>query len=105
MNRRFLIAVGVLTAVPIAAELAGLRPVAAEALSQTAPAAASDRMSMADYKKAHAGNSVVTIDVRDERAYEQAHIPGALLMPLSSIDAAAAKKLKSLGKPVVAYCA
>lgn len=77
----------------------------AAGLAQDKALSGSDRISMAEFKKAFTSGSLAIIDVRDLGAYEAGHIPGALSMPLSSIDAGAGAKLKSLGKTVVTYCA
>lgn len=52
-------------------------------------------------KKAR-NNEIVLIDVRPEGEYEAGHIPGAISVPLKSLE----KKLKSLprNKDVFAYC-
>ena len=43
------------------------------------------------------------IDVRDAAAYERAHLPGAVSMPLDKIAEHVAE-LRSAGKPIVTYC-
>jgi len=68
------------------------------------PMPATDRISMADFKKLLATNEVVVLDVRSMEAYAAGHIPGSLSMPEESLDAKAAEKLKRLGKEVATYC-
>ena len=99
----------------VAVSLAGLA-IGAMALAQakpgktgaTAPAAvampATDRISMADFKKLHASGNIVTIDVRSMGMYTSGHIPGALSIPEETINAVVAEKLKRMGKPIATYC-
>lgn len=55
-----------------------------------------------DVKEMFDRNGIVLIDVRTPQEYAFAHIPGALLFPLSSFDPA---KLPSQeGKPIVFHC-
>lgn len=46
--------------------------------------------------------SVILIDVREQNEFDAGHIPGAVLMPLSSFDPA--KLPRQEGKRVVLYC-
>ena len=69
------------------------------------PMPKSDRLAMADFKKLLATGEVVVIDVRSNSAYVGGHIPGALSMPVETINSATAEKLKRLGKKVATYCA
>jgi phage shock protein E len=64
----------------------------------------SDRMEMAVFKDLWKKGQVVVIDVRSADAYKGGHIPGALSMPEDTLNAAAAEKLKKLGKPIATYC-
>jgi 3-mercaptopyruvate sulfurtransferase SseA len=64
----------------------------------------SDRMEMAVFKDLWKKGQVVVIDVRSTDAYKGGHIPGALSMPEDTLNAAAAEKLKKLGKPIATYC-
>lgn len=68
------------------------------------PMPRTDRMAMADFKKLLAANNVVVIDVRSADSYVAGHIPGALSVPESTINAAVAEKLKKMGKPIATYC-
>ena len=74
------------------------------AAAATAPMPKTDRMPMAEFKKLLAANDVVVIDVRSHDAYMGGHIPGALSMPEETLSAAAAEKLKRMGKPIATYC-
>jgi 3-mercaptopyruvate sulfurtransferase SseA len=76
----------------------------AESKTAAAPMPASDRISMAEFKKLHSANGVVVIDVRSQDAYQGGHIPGALSMPEETLDGPAAEKLKKMGKPIATYC-
>lgn len=60
------------------------------------------RISLADAKKAFDAGTAVIIDVRDEMAYKQEHIKGALNIPTAQLDAKADTIPK--GKKVIAYC-
>jgi len=96
----------------VAAALLLMSPAAHAQTGKTEPAAGpsaipmpkSDRIAMADFKKLLAAGEVVVIDVRSSDAYAAGHIPGALSIPLESINPALAEKLKRMGKPVAAYC-
>jgi rhodanese-related sulfurtransferase len=50
-----------------------------------------------------AKGAVTIVDVRGEESFADGHIPGALLMPLGSIEGSV-EQLRRLGKPVVTYC-
>lgn len=49
-----------------------------------------------------AANEAVLIDVRDPEEYEDEHIPGAMLIPLSTLDRAALPQAD--GRPRVLQC-
>jgi rhodanese-related sulfurtransferase len=66
----------------------------------------SQRIPMAEFKKLHAENKVLVIDVRDAQAFSTGHIPGARSIPLGSLLAPAhVAELKAVTKPIVLYCA
>jgi hypothetical protein len=44
-----------------------------------------ERVSLADAKQAYDAGSAVFVDVRDSISYNNAHIPGALLIPVDEI--------------------
>jgi phage shock protein E len=69
-----------------------------------APTPASDRVSMAEFKKLYSANEVVVVDVRSQDAYLGGHIPGALSIPEETINGPVAEKLKKMGKPIATYC-
>jgi hypothetical protein len=50
-----------------------------------------------------AARAVTVVDVRDAGAFAAGHIPGALSVPLDSIEQAA-ERLRKTGKSVVTYC-
>jgi flagellar basal body-associated protein FliL len=90
-------------------------PPAPAAQTQTAPAVqqpiAADeeaakalvtRISVADLQTRLANNQVTLIDVRDADSYLQAHIPGAMHIPLARIDGEIPYLPKD--KPIVTYC-
>lgn len=47
--------------------------------------------------------TVTVVDVRDEDSFVAGHIPGAIWIPLSSVDRSV-EQLRALAKPVVTYC-
>ena len=69
-----------------------------------APMPASDRISMAEFKKLYSANEVVVVDVRSHDAYLGGHIPGALSMPEETMNGPVAEKLTKMGKPIATYC-
>lgn len=62
------------------------------------------RLSLKDYKPLQAKNAVLTVDVRDQHAFDEGHIPGAMNVSIVDIEIMANKVLKDK-RPVVAYCA
>jgi len=64
--------------------------------------AAMPRISVTDLRDRLAKNDVTLIDVRDADAFLEAHIPGAMHIPLARIDGEIAYLPK--GKPIVTYC-
>jgi rhodanese-related sulfurtransferase len=78
---------------------------AGAALAQ-GPAADPTRISMDEFKKMHAHDRVLVLDVRGADAYAAGHIPGARSMPLATLaDPAVVARLKGTTKPIVTYCA
>lgn len=61
------------------------------------------RITQEDFNKLLAARKVTVVDVRDAGAFAAGHIPGALSIPLDSVEHAA-ERLRKLGKPVVTYC-
>ena len=61
------------------------------------------RISAADLKKAAAAGQVLIVDVRDARSYADGHIPGAINVTLTDLQAQAAA-LKREKKGIVTYC-
>lgn len=62
------------------------------------------RLALKDYKPLQAKNAVLTIDVRDQHAFDEGHVPGAMNVSIVDIEIMANKVLKDK-RPVVAYCA
>jgi predicted sulfurtransferase len=78
---------------------------AGAALAQ-GPVADPTRISMDEFKKLHAQDRVLVVDVRAADAYVAGHIPGARSMPLATLaDPAVVASLKGTTKPIVTYCA
>jgi rhodanese-related sulfurtransferase len=87
-------------ATPVATQT---QPVAAETPAPSPDArAAMPRITVTDLRDKLAKNEVTLIDVRDADAYLEAHIPGAMHIPLTRIDGEISYLPK--GKPIVTYC-
>jgi predicted methyltransferase len=70
------------------------------------PAAQADpllRVTQEEFATLSATGAVIVVDVRDAAAFAAGHIPGALSIPLDSIEQSA-ERLRTTGKPVVTYC-
>ena len=80
------------------------KPATPATASNAAPMPRTDRLPMADFKKAYASGDAVVVDVRSAGMYMAGHIPGALSIPEETINPALAEKLKRMGKPVFTYC-
>jgi precorrin-6B methylase 2 len=61
------------------------------------------RIAFEVFKKRLADRSIVIVDVRSEEEYMNGHIPGAIWVPLESLDAHV-ERLRSMHKPIVTYC-
>jgi rhodanese-related sulfurtransferase len=79
--------------------------------AQLASSREAPRISQADFKKLRASGKVVVVDTRNKEAYDRAHIPGAIVLPLEGLPSwpaeyeSTVEKLKSAKKPIVTYCA
>ena len=62
------------------------------------------RITMADFVKGLADDTLLVIDVRSADQYMQGHIPGAISVPLAVGLAGQAERLKSQKKAIVTYC-
>ncbi len=60
------------------------------------------RMAVEDLRAKLNRGGVVVVDVRDQSSFERSHIPGALHIPLASIEANLSQLPKD--KPIVTYC-
>jgi len=78
--------------------------IASPATVQLTDEAAVPRLSVAALKRAVDAKQVLVLDVRDAGSYAEGHIPGAVLVPLDSLQAKA-PGLRGSKKPIVAYCA
>ena len=72
-------------------------------LGQVADETAVPRISVADLKKAADAGRVLILDVRDASSYAEGHLPGAVNLPLETLQQKAAT-LKAAKTPIVAYC-
>jgi predicted methyltransferase len=61
------------------------------------------RITQQEFATLAAARAVTIVDVRDAGAFAAGHIPGALSVPLDSIEQEA-ERLRQTGKPIVAYC-
>lgn len=61
------------------------------------------RIAVEEFKQLHLKGGVVVLDVRDAESYRVGHLPGAILMPLETVEARAAE-LRREKKPIVTYC-
>ena len=87
---------------PAVQTAAATQPPEQPAAQADAERAAMPRMSVTDLRDHLAKNEVTLIDVRDADAYLEAHIPGAMHIPLARIDGEIPYLPK--GKPFVTYC-
>jgi len=62
------------------------------------------RVTFEQFRKDLAAGRIVAIDVRSVEAYRHGHIPGALSVPESDLEARL-PELRAAKKPIVAYCA
>jgi len=60
------------------------------------------RIAVGDLHDLYARNAVTIIDVRDDTGYFEAHIPGALHIPMARVEVEASNIPKD--KPIVTYC-
>jgi hypothetical protein len=60
------------------------------------------RIAAEDLREKHKGNAVVVIDTRDAASYASGHIPGALHIPMASIEANLDRIPKD--REIVTYC-
>jgi predicted methyltransferase len=61
------------------------------------------RISVADFKQLQATGDVLILDVRDAESYRRGHLPGAVLMPVDTVESCAAG-LRTEKRPIVTYC-
>jgi rhodanese-related sulfurtransferase len=73
-------------------------------LGQVSDETAVPRISVADLEKAAAAGRVLILDVRDAGSYTGGHLPGAINVPLESLQQKLAT-LRAAKTPIVAYCA
>jgi hypothetical protein len=78
-------------------------PTPTNQLSSGEPGDSSIRISIEDFWRLASQGKVTIVDVRAEDSFAVGHIPGALSIPLASVENAV-ERLRRLGKPVVTYC-
>jgi predicted methyltransferase len=64
---------------------------------------ASLRVPLAEFTQLASAAAITIVDVRDRESFEAAHIPGAVSIPLETIESGV-EQLRRLGKPIVTYC-
>lgn len=64
---------------------------------------ASLRVSLTEFTQLASAAAVTIVDVRDGDSFAAAHIPGAVSLPLETIESGV-EQLRTLGKPIVTYC-
>ena len=78
---------------------------AAQQVAQPQDSSAVVRVSQDDFKKLHASETALVIDVRDAVAFAGGRIPGAIHVPLLDIDRRAAEVItQAKGRTIVTYC-
>ena len=103
------------SSVPAASDLPAVTPppgtfdtAATQPTATMAPPAAPNpndavaRISVSELRDLHNRKDVTVIDVRDDTAFFEAHIPGALHIPMARIEVEAPNLPKD--KPIVTYC-
>jgi 3-mercaptopyruvate sulfurtransferase SseA len=83
-----------------------LSPAAAAQPASSVPRTEAEipRVTFEQFRKDLASGRIVAIDVRSVEAYRHGHIPGALSVPESDLEARL-PELRAAKKPIVAYCA
>jgi hypothetical protein len=78
------------------------QPASAEETTIPASVSQVERVSLADAKEAFDAGSAVFVDVRDSTSYNNAHIPGALLIPIDELST----HLSELNRAswIITYC-
>jgi precorrin-6B methylase 2 len=61
------------------------------------------RITVADFKQLQAKGDVLVLDVRDAESYRRGHLPGAVLMPLDTVESRAGT-LRNENRPIITYC-
>ena len=63
------------------------------------------RITLEVFRAMHASAQVLVVDVRDELAFQDGHIPGAINVPLSEMERRADDLRQQAGaRPIVTYC-
>jgi rhodanese-related sulfurtransferase len=73
-------------------------------LARAQDLSAAPRITQAEFKKLRAAGHLFVVDVRDGGSYFDAHIPGAVNIPLNTIDQRI-EEFKAQKKAIVVYCA
>jgi 3-mercaptopyruvate sulfurtransferase SseA len=73
----------------------------AEAAQQNESSAG--RIPLAEFKKLYDEGNAIVLDVRGIETYREGHIPGAISVPLGTVEARAAE-WKTTKRPIVTYC-
>lgn len=90
------------------ADAVSAAPPAPDAGQASADASAADadpalRITQQEFVKLTAARAVTIVDVRDAESFAASRIPGAISIPLDTVERAV-ERLRKTGKPIVTYC-
>jgi hypothetical protein len=78
------------------------RPAAATTAGPLTLPGEAPRIALAEARAAFDAGAAVFVDVRNQAAYDQGHIPGAVLIPLADVEARLAQL--DPATPIITYC-
>lgn len=85
--------------------IVGVVPLGAQQPIDPADPATLPRMSIEEFRKAHAAGSVLAVDVRNAASYQVGHIPRAINVPVRETARLVDEvRSKANGRRVVTYC-
>jgi predicted methyltransferase len=88
---------------PVTATATAVGPGPAAAGTSAGEADPTLRVTQAEFVKLFTARTVTIVDVRETDAFAAAHIPGAISIPLDTVEQAV-ERLRKTGKPIVTYC-
>ena len=89
-------------AMPAATATSDFNPATTPLAAPPEPAQEFKRIAVEDLRAKVNRNAVVVVDVRDQASYQRSHIPGAIHIPLASVEANLGQLPKD--REIVAYC-